>query len=141
MSSIVGRNRAHASTIPHLRDRIRSIPDCRIPRLRDMDSSVCREAWWSDCRVRDTLAFRLWLVAGLPRGTCYPSSDRAHALVPESVRDPGVLGSPVLHRRHWEHSMDTLRKANKPAAGNAGIASQLTIGHHWPGVPEPERYE
>ena len=24
-------------------------------------------------------------------------------------------------------------------AGNAGIASQLTIGHHWPGVPEPER--
>ena len=28
---------------------------------------------------------------------------------------------------------------NKPAAGNAGIASQLTIGHHWPGVPEPER--
>ena len=29
--------------------------------------------------------------------------------------------------------------ANKPAAGNAGIVSQLTIGHHWPGVPEPER--
>ena len=29
--------------------------------------------------------------------------------------------------------------ANKPAAGNAGIASQLTIEHHWPGVPEPER--
>jgi hypothetical protein len=29
--------------------------------------------------------------------------------------------------------------ANKPAAGNAGIASQLAIGHHWPGVPEPER--
>jgi hypothetical protein len=28
---------------------------------------------------------------------------------------------------------------NQPAAGNAGIASQLTIGHHWPGVPEPER--
>ncbi len=28
---------------------------------------------------------------------------------------------------------------NKAAAGNAGIASQLTIGHHWPGVPEPER--
>ena len=28
---------------------------------------------------------------------------------------------------------------NKPAAGNAGIASQLTIGHHWPGVPEPGR--
>ncbi len=29
---------------------------------------------------------------------------------------------------------------NKPAAPNAGIASQLTIGHHWPGVGEPERY-
>lgn len=29
--------------------------------------------------------------------------------------------------------------ANKPAAGNAGIASQLAIGHHRPGVPEPER--
>jgi len=28
---------------------------------------------------------------------------------------------------------------NKPAAGNAGIASRLTIGHHWSGVPEPER--
>jgi len=28
---------------------------------------------------------------------------------------------------------------NKPAAGNAGIASRLTIEHHWPGVPEPER--
>ena len=24
-------------------------------------------------------------------------------------------------------------------AGNAGIASQFTIGHHWPGVPEPAR--
>jgi hypothetical protein len=31
-------------------------------------------------------------------------------------------------------------KANKPAAPNAGIVSRLTIGHHWPGVPEPERY-
>ena len=28
---------------------------------------------------------------------------------------------------------------NKPAAGNAGIASQLAIGCHWPGVPEPGR--
>lgn len=27
---------------------------------------------------------------------------------------------------------------NKPALGNAGIASWLTIEHHWPGVPEPE---
>ena len=30
--------------------------------------------------------------------------------------------------------------SNKPAAGNAGIASQVTIGHHRPGVPEPERW-
>jgi hypothetical protein len=29
--------------------------------------------------------------------------------------------------------------SNKPASGNAEIASRLTIGHHWPGVPEPER--
>lgn len=29
---------------------------------------------------------------------------------------------------------------NKPAAGNAGIASQLAIGYRWPGVPEPERW-
>ena len=28
---------------------------------------------------------------------------------------------------------------NKPAAGDAGIASQLTIEHHCPGVPEPGR--
>jgi hypothetical protein len=31
-------------------------------------------------------------------------------------------------------------KANKPAAPNAGIASRLTIEHHWSGVGEPERY-
>jgi hypothetical protein len=29
---------------------------------------------------------------------------------------------------------------NKPVAGHAGMASRLTIGHHWPGVPEPERW-
>jgi hypothetical protein len=28
---------------------------------------------------------------------------------------------------------------NQPAAPNAGIASQLLIGHHWPGVGEPGR--
>jgi len=32
---------------------------------------------------------------------------------------------------------DTVKPPNKPAAGNAGIASQLTIGLHRPGVPEP----
>jgi hypothetical protein len=31
------------------------------------------------------------------------------------------------------------KPSNKPAAPNAGIASQLTIEHHWPGVGEPER--
>ena len=136
----VGRNRAHATAIHHLRDRICGLPDCRIPRLRDLDSPVCRGTRWSDCRVRDTLAFRLRLVAGLPRSACYPSSDWAHALVPESVRDTGVLGGPVLHWRHWEHSMDTLRRANKPAAGNAGWTSQLAIERHRPGMPEPERW-
>ena len=29
---------------------------------------------------------------------------------------------------------------NQPAAPNAGIASQLTIEHHWPGVGEPGRW-
>ena len=33
-----------------------------------------------------------------------------------------------------------LSRPNKPAAGNAGIASQFTVEHHWPGVPEPERW-
>jgi hypothetical protein len=33
-----------------------------------------------------------------------------------------------------------MRTLNQPAAGNAGIAPQLTIEHHWPGVPEPGRY-
>lgn len=35
----------------------------------------------------------------------------------------------------------TMRKAlsNKSAAPNAGIASQFTIGHHWPGIGERER--
>jgi hypothetical protein len=32
-----------------------------------------------------------------------------------------------------------MKMANKPAAPNAGIASRLTIGHNWPGVPEPGR--
>ena len=30
-------------------------------------------------------------------------------------------------------------KANEPAAGKAGIAPLLAIGHHWPGLPEPGR--
>jgi hypothetical protein len=32
-----------------------------------------------------------------------------------------------------------MKASNKPAAGNAGIASRLTIGHQWSGVPEPDR--
>jgi hypothetical protein len=31
------------------------------------------------------------------------------------------------------------RPPNKPTAPNAGIASRLTIEHHWPGVGEPVR--
>jgi hypothetical protein len=30
-------------------------------------------------------------------------------------------------------------ESNKPAAGNAGLASWLTVTRHCPGVPEPER--
>jgi hypothetical protein len=29
---------------------------------------------------------------------------------------------------------------NHPAAGKAGIASRLAIGHCWPGLPEPGRW-
>jgi hypothetical protein len=29
---------------------------------------------------------------------------------------------------------------NHPAAGKAGVASRLTIGPHWPGLPEPGHY-
>ncbi len=38
--------------------------------------------------------------------------------------------------------VDIYRKEqpNKPAEGNAGIARQLTVGHHWPGLLEPERW-
>ncbi len=37
--------------------------------------------------------------------------------------------------------LDKIKKesSNKPDAGNAGIAPQLAIERHWPGVPEPER--
>ncbi len=30
--------------------------------------------------------------------------------------------------------------ANKPAAGKAGISRPVTVEHHWPGLPEPERW-
>ena len=32
-----------------------------------------------------------------------------------------------------------MARPNQAAASNAGIASQLTIGDHWPGLPEPGR--
>jgi hypothetical protein len=55
--------------------------------------------------------------------------------------NPGELLDFILGWTTLDLYDDDLRQeeANKPAAGNAGIASQLTIGHHWPGVPEPER--
>jgi hypothetical protein len=31
-----------------------------------------------------------------------------------------------------------LSESIKPAAGNAGFVTQLTMEHHQPGVPEPE---
>jgi len=33
------------------------------------------------------------------------------------------------------------RTPNHPAAGNAGIAGRLTIGRHWPDVPEPGLFD
>jgi hypothetical protein len=45
---------------------------------------------------------------------------------------------------HWDLKREgvlniTRTQPNTPDAGNAGIASQLAIEHHWPGVPEPDR--
>jgi len=34
----------------------------------------------------------------------------------------------------------TLSLPNKPAAGKAGLAPWLAIGHHWSGLPEPGRW-
>jgi hypothetical protein len=31
--------------------------------------------------------------------------------------------------------------SNHPAAGKARIGSLLAIGHSWPGLPEPERWQ
>ena len=41
----------------------------------------------------------------------------------------------------WTYRIVTqpLATASKPAAPNAGIVCQLTIGHHSPGVGDPER--
>jgi hypothetical protein len=33
-----------------------------------------------------------------------------------------------------------LSPTNHPAPGKAGIARMLTIGHYWPGLPEPVRW-
>jgi hypothetical protein len=42
-------------------------------------------------------------------------------------------------REQRQQKEEQNKPANKPAAGNAGWAPQLAIGHHWPGVPEPGR--
>ena len=61
----------------------------------------------------------------------------------------GCCGYDILRqafqRRAVFHFGSTLEKSmstvlpNKPAPPNAGIASRLTIEHHWPGFGEPER--
>ncbi len=53
----------------------------------------------------------------------------------------GVGGSMLRGRRHLLDCplITGMKSPNQPAAPNAAIASRLTIGHHWPGVPEPER--
>ena len=35
--------------------------------------------------------------------------------------------------------MRTVAGANHPAAGEAGVASLLAVGCHWPGLPDPGR--
>lgn len=48
-------------------------------------------------------------------------------------------GSLYIIRGLSLHRVDVKPEPNKPAAPNAGIALQLTIERHWPGVGEPER--
>jgi len=55
-------------------------------------------------------------------------------LLPSAYRFQKEFNGRREQRRHEEAT-----PANKPAAGNAGIAPRLTIGRHWPGVPEPGR--
>jgi hypothetical protein len=132
----VGRNRAYALTIRHLPDWIRRISDCRIPRLRDLDSSIRGGARQPDCGIHDTPAFGLGVDSGLPRGSFDPSPHRSDALVLESVRDSPVLGSPVLHRRHCQHSIDAMitpRTANKTLdrMTRSAVSRTFQIGHRW----------
>ncbi len=61
-------------------------------------------------------------------------AERFHgkALTIPKPRSPSALSLPG--KPSEEHKMGWL---NYPAAGNAGIAPQLTIRHQIPGVPEP----
>jgi len=51
---------------------------------------------------------------------------------------PPLLGLVLLALPSSSHPMNA-NAPNHPAAGQAGIAPQLAIGHRWPGLPEPAR--
>ena len=82
------------------------------------------------------------------------SSGLTEASFPRSLATPQLLLSNVLiilfliprnlmivfaHRGLAPHQFMPMSGTHQPAAPNAGIASQLTIEHRWPGVGEPER--
>jgi hypothetical protein len=70
-------------------------------------------------------------------GTVYYAVETTSALgVPGSWRASGL--SPLLDARRWWEAWEAYWVVtNHPAPGNAWIAPRLTIGHQWPGVPEP----
>jgi len=85
---------------------------------------------------------RLWVAvlisASLRPKRAVPYASRSHSIVATRLslrqRPCGSQESTSRESRIMGESWP-----NKPAAGNAGIAAWLTIGRHWPGVPEPER--
>jgi len=84
--------------------------------------------------------FRHWYIP--PFGTeCmhyeYLTSMSLQAAKLTVTSDRGRIYALDIHTRAVRRAK---AQPNKPAAGNAGIASRLTIEHRWPGVPEPERW-
>jgi hypothetical protein len=59
----------------------------------------------------------------------------------KSIGGMTLWGYRELRPGYIKEVLNTKKKeTNKPAPGNAGVAPRLTNDHHWPGVPEPERW-
>lgn len=71
-------------------------------------------------------------IAGVRAGKITVSAFMSHFVAPLCLLILGITIAAFYERRRSQ-------TPNKPAAPNAGIASRLTIGHHWTGVGEPGR--